>query len=94
MFVSVYCDFSNDDHEKQISDLLIQYGFRRIMPRFFESTTVDKVTLDRVKKDIDRNTDYYDIIRIYQYPLESTLVISYLKEKKWKKLKILAKQEE
>jgi len=91
MFVSINCDFSNDDHEKQISDLLLQYGFKRIMPRFFESTAISKEGLDRVKKDIDRHTDYYDTIRIYQYPLESTLVISYLKEKKWKKLKILAK---
>ena len=31
-------------------------------------------------------TDSYDSLRIYQYPLEDTLVVSSLKEKKWRKL--------
>lgn len=91
MFVSVYCDFANDDHEKNISELLLQYGFKKVMPRFFESTTIDSTTLVRLKKDLDRQTDAYDVIRIYQYPLENTLVITSLKDKKWKKFKILTK---
>jgi CRISPR-associated protein Cas2 len=30
-------------------------------------------------------TDSYDSLRFYQYPMESTLVISELREKKWRK---------
>ena len=91
MFVSVYCDFANDDHEKTITEMLLQYRFKKVMPRFFESTTIDSTSLLRLKKDLDRQTDSYDVIRIYQYPLENTLVITSLKQKKWKKFKILAK---
>jgi hypothetical protein len=30
-------------------------------------------------------TDSYDSQRFYQYPMEDTLVVSILKEKKWRK---------
>ncbi len=39
-----------------------------------------------MKKELDGLTDSYDSLRIYQYPLEDTLVVSSLKEKKWRKL--------
>lgn len=93
VFVSVFCDFSNEDHRRSISELLVQYGFSKVMPYLFESRTITELYLGRLKKDIDRLTDSYDIIRIYQYPLEGILVISFLKEKKWKKMKILTNQE-
>jgi len=43
-----------------------------------------------LKRDIDRLTDSYDAVRIYQYPLENTLQISTLKDKKWRKLIVRA----
>jgi CRISPR-associated protein Cas2 len=89
MFVAVACDFSNLDHRDALSDLLLQYGFRRILSNLFESATVDDTTLTRLKKDIDRNIDSYDKIRIYQYPVDNTLVVSTIEKKKWVKLKMV-----
>ncbi|MBN1412737.1 MAG: CRISPR-associated endonuclease Cas2 [Spirochaetales bacterium] len=89
MFVAVACDFSNDDHRKEISGLLVQYGFKKVQNWVFESTNANDTDLIRLKKDIDRSTDSYDVIRIYQYPMEDTLVISTLENKKWRKIKII-----
>ena len=89
MFVAVSCDFANDDHRDVISDLLFQYGFKQILKYLFESRSINESSLASLKKDIDRQTDSYDIIRIYQYPLENTLVISSLENKKWRKLKVV-----
>ncbi len=89
MFVAVSCDFANPDHRKTISDLLLQYGFKKIFESLFESAGVDETMLSRIKKDIDRHTDSYDTIRFYQYPMENTLIVSSLEKKKWVKLKIV-----
>ncbi|MBN2445018.1 MAG: CRISPR-associated endonuclease Cas2 [Spirochaetales bacterium] len=89
MFIAVVCDFSNDDHKNIISDLLLQYGFKRMLKNCFESTVITDTQLARLKMDIDRETDSYDSIRIYQYPMENTLVISEMEHKKWRKLKIV-----
>ena len=90
MLVAVSCDIASDDHRRVVYDLLVQYGFRRVMKSLFESTAVDEGALVRLKRDIDRATDSYDKIRFYQYPMEQTLVISSLEEKKWRKLKVKA----
>lgn len=89
MFVAISCDFANDDHRESISDLLFQYGFKQILKYLFESRSIDESSLASLKKDIDRHTDYYDSIRIYQYPVENTLVISSLESKKWRKMKVV-----
>ncbi|MFP4363758.1 MAG: CRISPR-associated protein Cas2 [Spirochaetia bacterium] len=86
MFVSISCDLSNDDHRKKIYDLLYQYGFKKIQKNLFESYKLKEEYLSRLKRDIDRNTDFYDTIRMYQYPLNDILVITTLKEKRWRKL--------
>lgn len=89
MFVAVVCDFSNDDHKETIKDLLLQYGLKQVIKNLFESTELNETQLARLKKDIDRETDSYDSIRIYQFPMENTLVISEMENKKWRKLKII-----
>ena len=89
MFVAVVCDFSNDDHREIVKDLLLQYGLKQVIKNLFESTELNETQLARLKKDIDRETDSYDSIRIYQFPLENTLVISEMENKKWRKLKIV-----
>jgi CRISPR-associated protein Cas2 len=89
MFVAVVCDFSNDDHKEIIKDLLLQYGLKQVIKNLFESTELNETQLARLKKDIDRETDSYDSIRIYQFPMENTLVISEMENKKWRKLKII-----
>ena len=42
--------------------------------------------LARLKRDIDRRTDAYDSVRIYQYPLDDVLVITTLRDKRWRRV--------
>lgn len=86
MFVAICCDLSSSDHEKKVIGLLGEYGFQRVQENVFEHTSMNDDYLKRLKRDIDRLTDSYDMVRIYQYPVENTLAISTLKDKKWRKL--------
>jgi CRISPR-associated protein Cas2 len=86
MFVAICCDLSSSDHEKNVLAVLGQYGFQRMQKNLFEHTSIGDQYLKRLKRDIDRLTDSYDMVRIYQYPVENTLAISTLKDKKWRKL--------
>lgn len=90
MFVSVVCDFSSDDHRKAAENLILQYGFGKVLKDTFESTSITENLLNRLKKDLDRISDSYDSIRFYQYPVDETLVITVLKEKKWRRLIVRA----
>ena len=38
-----------------------------------------------LKRDIDRVTDYYDKIRLYQFPVNGLFVLTEMKQKKWRK---------
>lgn len=86
MFVSIICEISNDDHLIAVKHLFSEYGFKQIFENLFESTTIKEKELARLKRDIDRRTDSYDSVRIYQYPLEDTLVITTLRDKRWRRL--------
>lgn len=86
MFVSVALDLGSEDSRIKVSDLLKQYGFKKIQNGLFESTSLNEKNLARLKVDMDRLTDFYDLVRIYQYPVEDTLVITSLEGKKWKRL--------
>ena len=90
MFVSVCCDLSSIDHEQAVGALLKQYGFFKMQAHVYEHTSINEEYLKRLKRDIDRLTDSYDAVRMYQYPLEKTLQISTLKDKKWRKLVVRA----
>jgi CRISPR-associated protein Cas2 len=90
MFVAVACEFANEDHRKAGYDLLAQYGFRKVLKDSFESASVSEMALGRLKKDLDRIADSYDSIRLYQYPVEGTLAITVLNEKKWRRLIVKA----
>ena len=85
MFVSVVCDFSNEDHQSTVNNLLVQYGFKQIMRNVYESARVKEEILLRLKRDIDRATDSFDKIRFYQFPYEETFVITFLSNKRWRK---------
>ena len=85
MFVAVVCEFSSDDTRSEIYKLLKQYGFERIYRDVFESVSIKATILARLKRDIDRITDFYDRVRLYQFPLDDTFVITTLHDKKWRK---------
>ncbi|MCX7025732.1 MAG: CRISPR-associated endonuclease Cas2 [Spirochaetes bacterium] len=86
MFVSIVCDMGSEDSRAALYDLLPQYGFEKAQRACFESAQVSEKQLSAVKRDIDKITDYYDTIRMYQFPVEGTLAISILKENKWRKV--------
>jgi CRISPR-associated protein Cas2 len=86
MFVSIVCDMGSEDSRAAIFNLLPQYGFEKVQRACFESSRVSEKSLSALKRDIDKSTDYYDTIRMYQYPIDGTLAISILKENKWRKV--------
>ena len=85
MFVAVICDIADAGHKDSVADFLFRYGFKEIIENTYETTSISEKALIRLKRDIDKSTDFYDKVRFYQYPYENTLVISFLQEKKWKK---------
>ena len=86
MFVSVVCDIGSEDNKNAVVEILKMYGFGQTIENVFESTKIKEESLLRLKRDIDKKTDYYDKILFYQYPMEETFVITFLTQKKWKKL--------
>jgi len=86
MFVAVACDLGNADHLERVNNVLLQYGFRKLQQNLYESAVISEKSVQRLKKELDGMTDSYDSLRIYQYPLEDTLVVTSLKNKKWRKL--------
>jgi CRISPR-associated protein Cas2 len=86
MFVSIALDPGGEGRAKELAELLIQYGFDKIQRGLWESTAVSPETLGRLKRDLDRSTDAFDRIRIFQFPVEGTLVLSTLRDKKWRRL--------
>lgn len=85
MFVSVVCDIGSEDNRTSVTEILKMYGFKQVIENLFESTKIKEESLLRMKRDIDKSTDYYDKIRFYQYPVDNTMVITFLTQKKWKK---------
>ena len=88
MFVSVVLDLGNEDSLKVVTGLLFRYGFRQMQKGVFESTSIDDKRLSRLKIDMDRATDFYDSIRFYQYPVDGTVAITSLNEKRWRRVMI------
>ena len=85
MFVAIACELVSEEHKEDVHGLLKQYGFTRVVGDVFESVSFRPEVLPRLKRDIDRRTDYYDKVRMYQYPLDGVLVITALSDKKWRK---------
>ncbi|GAB1432844.1 hypothetical protein MASR2M29_14690 [Spirochaetota bacterium] len=88
MFVSVLCDLGSDDSRAAVYGLLPQYGFEKLQRACYESSSITEKQLLALKRDIDKVTDYYDSIRMYQYPVEGKLVITSLKENRWRRIVI------
>ena len=86
MFVSIAVDPGGEGRAKELAELLIQYGFDKVQRGLWESTAVSPETLNRLKRDLDRSTDAFDKIRIFQFPVDGTLVLTTLRDKKWRRL--------
>ena len=86
MFVSIAVDAGSEERAKELADLLAQYGFTKIQRGLWESAGVSPGALTRIKRDLDKATDGFDKLRFFQFPLEGTLVLSSLRDKKWRRL--------
>jgi CRISPR-associated protein Cas2 len=86
MFVSIAVDPGSENRARELADLLSQYGFEKIQRGLWESTAVSPETLNRLKRDLDRAADAFDRLRVFQFPVDGTLVLSTLREKKWRRL--------
>ncbi len=92
MFVSVVIEPGSLDSGKMIVDILSRYGFQKIQRSCWECLKLNEAKLSELKKDLDRVTDYYDSLRIYQFPLNGLFVITEMKQKKWRKCSFNANQ--
>jgi CRISPR-associated protein Cas2 len=88
MFVSIVLDLGSEDSRGAVYNLLPQYGFERVQKACFESATMHEKDLIALKRDLDKMTDSYDTLRLYQYPVEGTMAITVLKDNKWRRIVI------
>jgi CRISPR-associated protein Cas2 len=86
MFVSIALDPGSEGRAKELADLLGQYGFEKIQRGLWESAFVSPETLTRLKKDLDRATDAFDRLRMFQFPVDGTLALTSLRDKKWRRM--------
>lgn len=85
MFVSVVLDPGSIDSARAVSAVLTNAGFTKVQRACWECASVSKSVLTQLKKDIDKTTDYYDAVRIYQFPLDGMFVVTELAHKHWKR---------
>jgi CRISPR-associated protein Cas2 len=86
MFVSIAVDPGSEGRARELADLLSQYGFEKVQRGLWESALVSPETLNRLKRDLDRATDAFDRLRIFQFPVDGTLALTSLREKKWRRM--------
>ncbi len=94
MFVSVVVELGSEECSTIVQALMLRYGFKQVQHHTYESLTINDKNLSRLKLDLDRAADFYDSIRIYQYPVNNTLVISSLTEKRWRRSVLKEKDSE
>ena len=86
MFVSVVLDPGGEESARQLAEILVTWGFEKVQRACWESATINDSTLAKLKQEIDRVTDYYDSVRLYQFPVEGIMAITVLSKKKWKRV--------
>ncbi len=86
MFVSVILDPGGEESARQMAEILASYGFEKAQRACWESASVNDQTLAKLKQELDRVTDYYDAIRMYQFPVDGVMAVTVLAKKKWKRI--------
>ena len=79
MFVSVVLDPGGMETAKSLATVMARFNFK-------------KIQLTVLKREIDQITDYYDTLRIYQFPVNGNFAITELRHKKWRKCVLGANQ--
>lgn len=85
MFVSVILDPGCVDTARSLASVLTHYGFRKIQRAVWESSDIGVMQLSQLKREIDRVTNYYDTVRMFQYPVKGMFAITELHRKKWRR---------
>lgn len=83
--MSVILDPGSADNANELSAILVNYGFKKVQRACWENTKIDDAQLSELKRDIDNSTNYYDAVRIYQFPVDGMFAITELRNKKWKR---------
>lgn len=86
MFVSVVIDPGGRESASHLAEVLTANGFERVQHACWESVTINDEGIVTLKQDIDRVTDYYDIVRLYQYPIQDVFAVTTLYKKKWRRV--------
>ncbi|NLM00089.1 MAG: CRISPR-associated protein Cas2 [Treponema sp.] len=85
MFVSAILDPGSPDTAKALAWILTRYEFVKVQRACWEHAAFTEKKLNDLKKDIDRVTDYYDCVRLYQFPVNGNLAITEMQKKKWRR---------
>lgn len=85
MFVSVVLDPSNVENARAEAAVLTRFGFNKVQRACWETMSLSENQLNLLKRELDSVTDYYDTLRIYQFPVNGNFAITTLNQKKWKK---------
>ncbi|PIE99066.1 MAG: CRISPR-associated endonuclease Cas2 [Treponema sp.] len=88
MFVSVVIDPGGKESSANLSEVLASHGFERVQRACWESAVVNDSSLQKLKQDVDRVTDYYDVVRMYQFPVDGVFAVTTLYKKKWRRVVI------
>lgn len=75
---------------KALVSVMTSFGYKKAQRACWENDSVSSAKLADLKKEIDRVTDYYDTVRMYQFPVEGAFVVTELRQKKWKRLAMKA----
>ncbi len=86
MFVSVVLDPGGEESARQLAEVLIAFGFEKVQRACWESASINESLLAKLKLEIDKVTDYYDAVRLYQFPVDGLLAVTVLGKKKWRRV--------
>ena len=86
MYVAVAVDAGSEARAKELADLLAQYGLMKVQRGLWESADISPAALTRIKRDLDKATDAFDRLRFFQFPMEGTMVLTTLRDKKWRRM--------
>lgn len=88
MFISICVDLASEESKIALAKVFKEYGIKKMQNNLYESSVFPTKTLGNLKKDILDGVDMDDKVRMYQFPLEDCFKISYLEDRKWKRLSI------
>ncbi len=84
MFISVILDPSGPDTARLLAKIMVNYGLKKSQRACWESTSISQNQFESLKEQIDMVTDYYDCVRIYQFPVKECFAVTELKHKIWR----------